>query len=61
MTGKISLWMFSWFKKKKSPSSALLACLRSFRVKCKNSYFGVDIFFGNLLNVELCFLKNFNR
>lgn len=38
-------------------------------MKCDDSYFGVDIFFGNLfwiinleinslLNLELCFLKN---
>lgn len=39
--------MFCWFKGGKS--SAALACGRDFRVKCNDSYFGVDIFFGNPL------------
>lgn len=55
--------MFCGFqKKKKSPSSPLLACCRNFRVKCNGSYFDVDIFFGSpLLNAELCFLKSFKK
>lgn len=51
-------------KKKKSPSSVLApsSCHRDFTVKCNDSYFVVDIFFGNpLLNLELCFLKNVKR